>query len=221
MELVTQLRAGPPVRSIGQRHIGLINRDKEAALPKEGARELLHGRAALREAAQLHAVEAGRVVEHTRAINHRNGLVLGDQDLVGAQVSIRASGLELCDGGLVLAQLAQQLQDVGVHAGRGHAVGIVRHTPKPHALARGERLPVRVATHMRQLSTQVHEARGVLVRPEEKQLLAALHVAGEDAALRWHHAVQERVQVPDEARSLRRGALGGAAGNEVSARGPR
>mmetsp|Transcript_42179 Transcript_42179/g.100855 ORF Transcript_42179/g.100855 Transcript_42179/m.100855 type:complete len:474 (-) Transcript_42179:961-2382(-) len=97
----------------------------------------------------------------------------------------------------------------------------MRHASKLHTLPCGKGFPVRVASHPRQLGTEVHEAGGVLVGSEEEQLLMPFHVPRVDPALGRQHAVQERVQVPDEARALRRGALRGRSGKHVAAPGGR
>mmetsp|Transcript_104046 Transcript_104046/g.333529 ORF Transcript_104046/g.333529 Transcript_104046/m.333529 type:complete len:672 (+) Transcript_104046:644-2659(+) len=208
MKVIPELRAGAPLGTIWEGHIGLLASHKEASPAHEGPAELLDGGSQERQPHQLFTLQAGGVEEHTRAIDDADRAVLGDQDLVRPEISVRATSLELCDTSLVLTELCQKFGDVSVDAGSGHAVDVVGHTTELHALSGGQCLPIRVAPDLADLGTQVHEIGRVLVRAEEEDLLATGHVAAEDSwLLLRQHAVEQRVQVLREARFLHGGAL--------------
>jgi hypothetical protein len=61
-----------------------------------------------RDANQLGAVEAVRVVEHAAAVDDADRAVLGDQNLVRAEVAVGTAGLELGHLRLVRPSLASE-----------------------------------------------------------------------------------------------------------------
>mmetsp|Transcript_69787 Transcript_69787/g.179972 ORF Transcript_69787/g.179972 Transcript_69787/m.179972 type:complete len:658 (-) Transcript_69787:1856-3829(-) len=207
MEHIPQLRARTPRRAVGQRHVYLVDCHKEAIGTQEGPRKVIDRQAGLCQPHELGAAEPIGIVSHARAVHDSDGLVLGDEDLVGTQVAVGPACLELRDGRLVLAQRLQELGHVGVDAGRGHAVRVVRHAAQLDALPRRDGLPIGVAPAPGKLRAKVHEVRCVLVGAEVQELGLALHVAAVDTALCRQHAVQQGVQVAREARPLRRRIL--------------
>ena len=66
---------------------------------------------------------------------------LAEQDLVGAEITVGATSLQLEHGGRVEVQLAVDTEDILAHRERGHAVRVVRNTTQLGALASEEGLP--------------------------------------------------------------------------------
>lgn len=123
------------------------------------------------EADELLPVETLGVVDDTRAVNDTNSLVVREQDLVGSEVTVGTTGLELGDLRLLEAVGLVDTEDVLADRERGHAVLVVGDTTELGSrLAGGERLPPRSAARAGVESSPVHHLGGSLIGAEEENL---------------------------------------------------
>src|SRR5699024_4507604 len=98
------------------------------------------------------------------------------QDLVGAEITIRATGLQLPHRGRVKVQLAVDTENILANGLRSHAVSVMRDTTELGALPGEERLPPRCASSLRMLSSPIHQVGSVLIGTHEEDLILSMKI---------------------------------------------
>lgn len=85
----------------GEGDVGLVEEDAVAVLGELGDVELGDHDALLGEAEELGVVDSVGVHEDTGAVDDGGVLLVAEENLVGAEISVRATSLHLADGGWV------------------------------------------------------------------------------------------------------------------------
>ena len=176
VEIVTESNTGLDLLTVGEGNVGVVDGDEETAGGELGLVEVLDHDTGLGEASELLTVKTVRVVSDTGTVDDGDGLVLGDEDLVGTEITIRTTGLDL--GALLLleAELLDAADDVTVDGGSGHTESIVGDTTERRRLTGGECAPVRVAALLGVEGSPLHDTSGTFIRAEEEDLLLAVVV---------------------------------------------
>mmetsp|Transcript_38601 Transcript_38601/g.75940 ORF Transcript_38601/g.75940 Transcript_38601/m.75940 type:complete len:231 (-) Transcript_38601:2893-3585(-) len=150
--------------------IFVVHEDLETSFPQITFLELVDHGTLFGKPHSFSPVETCGVVHNPAAIYNADGLIFANQDLVGAQVSVRPSYLGFGHFFLFQTHLLQSPQDVAVDAAGGHPISVVRDATHRIGFAGGERAPVRVALRFCVLSCNLHLVSGALVRPKEQDL---------------------------------------------------
>lgn len=172
---------------------------------KLGLVEVRNWLSGLGETNKLRSIQSMGIVQDTGTVDNGDSLVLGQQDLVGSEISIGTTGLEFGDILLSETVSLEYTVDVLSDRERGHTVSVVRDTAKGFGrFTSGERLPPRRRPSTSVVSSPVHELGSVLVGTKEENLgiLSARNVNDgplNTRASSWKQKVDDRVDVLLEA----------------------
>lgn len=182
----------------GELDVVLLNEHAVAGAGKLGDVEVVDHLALRGEAEELAAVDAIGVDKDTGTVDDGDVLLLAEQDLVGAEIAVGTTGLQLADLSLVEAELAVDTRDVLADTESGHPVLVVRDATKLRVLTREEGLPPRRATGTGMSGSPVDKLSSVLVRSHEEDLLLAVEIDNgvlDTRAGRREEQVHDRVDV--------------------------
>lgn len=168
-KLVPEGLPGDDFLVVGQHPLPVFHEHLEPTV-RELPPLLLHALPVVRELVEFLFVESVGVVDDAGDVGNTDEHFVAHEYLVGAEVSIGATGDHLGHLALVQPLLALDALDLGAHRARGHAVLVVGDTPERRRLASGGRLELFVAALLTHLASDVHLVSCVLVRPEEEYL---------------------------------------------------
>jgi hypothetical protein len=100
-----------------------------------------NGLSSLGQTSEFSAIDTVRIMQHSAPVDDSNRLVVAEQDLVGTEVSVGATDLDL--GNVLLGQSVSSVESEKVLSNRqrGHTIDVVRDTTQGRgALSGSERL---------------------------------------------------------------------------------